>query len=288
LRWVDEWNGISARISGLARAVELFVATLSVQHSDSYGIARTVISEDIKSIYGNLRTFYDAYSQILPKMASTALKAFLESTNVDSDLNSEIPRAQRIISFEAFRVRFEYLIRDFEGEARARIELAFEHLRRSIVVDEDIRNKWLAAFSSHETRCEKLGAVHLLSHGIFAFKVAAGGAATDLVFGDPVDDREDMLRRSARALVLTEWKRVTDVGKALLQATEARTQAAMYGAGVLADIEIKSMRYIVLVAKEDAPPPPDVIVGNMTYRHIWIAVSPSVPSKIAKKSKAGI
>ena len=46
---------------------------------------------------------------------------------------------------------FEYLIRDRELEARTLTELAFEHLGRLLVVDEDTKAKWSKAFDSHET-----------------------------------------------------------------------------------------------------------------------------------------
>ena len=58
----------------------------------------------------------------------------------------------------AFRSEFEYLIRDTEVEARSTTELAFEHLKRQIAVDEDVKKKWKKAFARHETDCEKLGA----------------------------------------------------------------------------------------------------------------------------------
>jgi hypothetical protein len=78
------------------------------------------------------------------------------------------------------------------------------------VVDKNVRAKWQAAWKKsggHETRCEQLGAVHLLSHGIWAFKTSANGA-TDLVYSDPIDRYSTIVRQTARVLVLTEWKRV--------------------------------------------------------------------------------
>jgi hypothetical protein len=71
-----------------------------------------------------------------------------------------------------------------------------------IVVDKNVRAKWQAAWKKsggHETRCEQLGAVHLLSHGIWAFKTSANGA-TDLVYSDPIDRYSTIVRQTARAL----------------------------------------------------------------------------------------
>jgi hypothetical protein len=142
--------------------------------------------------------------------------------------------------------------------------MAFEHLRRQLMVDEDIRKKWQDAFGKHETACEKLGAIHLLSHGIWAFKVIASGGATDLVFGDPVENYAKMMRRTARALVLTEWKLIKRQDEITTKAQQARDQAQIYSGGVLGDAELKRTRYVVLVCQSDLTPPDDTSIGAVT------------------------
>jgi len=181
----------------------------------------------------------------------------------------------------AFRSEFEYLIRDAEAEQKALVELSFEHLSRQIVVDEDVRNKWQKAFDEHETKCEALGAVHLLGHAIWAFNYKAIGGATDLLFGDPIERYSAMARRTARALVLTECKLVKDQKDLTKKAAEARRQTELYTAGLLGDIELKSTRYIVLVTEAQIEPVSDISEGGVTYRHISIPVRPKVPSKSA-------
>jgi hypothetical protein len=188
-----------------------------------------------------------------------------------------------LVPLAAFRSEFDYHLRDAEVEARNAVELAFEHLRRVIAVDEAVRDEWRAAFARHETRCEQLGAVHLLSHGIWAFKVTGAGAATDLVFADPIDTREAIVKRTARALVLTEWKLVRGPDQATARASEAREQAALYSAGILGGPELKQTRYVVLVSDKDVTPPADVAVGSVTYRHVVIPVSAEAPSVVARK-----
>jgi hypothetical protein len=83
---------------------------------------------------------------------------------------------------------------DVQESIRTYSERAFAHLQRSIVADEEIQRKWLCAFGKGEVACEKLGGVDLLSHGIWAFKVDARGARTDLVFQD---SDVDLARSSA-------------------------------------------------------------------------------------------
>jgi hypothetical protein len=115
-------------------------------------------------------------------------------------------RPSRFLHRFIFRARLDFLIRDSEVEARGLAELAFEQLRRSLIADGDLAQKWDRALDERETSVEKLGAIHLLSFGIGAFKIQGLGSATDLVFGDPLVDDRGILQRVARALVLTEWK----------------------------------------------------------------------------------
>jgi len=107
--------------------------------------------------------------------------------------------------------------------------------------------------------------------------VSGAGASTDLVFGEPVDESSEDLT-SADALVLTEWKKAES--GALKIAESARKQADLYSAGILGGLELREYRYIVLVSKKRIKEmPDDVSQGGVTYRHINIAVEPSVPSK---------
>jgi hypothetical protein len=81
----------------------------------------------------------------------------------------------------------------------------------------------------------------------------------------------------ADALVLTEWKRVTDSGSSEKIATQALGQAQRYSRGSLAGFELAGYRYIVLVSEDFLPALPDEREGGVVYRHINIAVSPRTP-----------
>jgi hypothetical protein len=85
--------------------------------------------------------------------------------------------------------------------------------------------------------------VHLLSQGIFAFKVDASGARTDLVFREPPED--SLLTRGVEGLVLTEWK-VATAQNAADRFAEARAQADLYKQGALAGVELTGYRYLGL------------------------------------------
>jgi hypothetical protein len=135
-----------------------------------------------------------------------------------------------------------------------------------------------------ETRCERLGAIHLLAHGIYAFKVDAEGAKTDLVFQDP--PAESNLARSVEGLVLTEWKVVTEQD-ARQKYMEARLQSDLYRDGVLGGIELRGYRYLVGISQRLLPnlPAEEVSDNGITYRYINIVVEPESPSIAARKNK---
>ena len=134
---------------------------------------------------------------------------------------------------------------------RSASELAFVHLQRVIVADEDFRKKWQAAFAKHETHCERLGGVHLLWHGIWAFKADAAGGKTDLVYQEPANTGGIQV---SLGMVLTEWKR--DKGDATAAYKQAKEQAAIYSGGILAGVELASHRNLVVVSKKQINRPP--------------------------------
>lgn len=282
--WLDRWAAISARIAGLVDAGNLMALTLAGSRTDDFGVGKKWIVPELEALKAELQQFATEHCAALPVDAATALKRFLERVGTGSAIEGP-SNIQAIVPFGVFRSEFEYLIRDRELEARTLTELAFEHLARLLAVDGDTRTKWLEAFESHETHCERLGAVHLLSHGIWAFKVSSGGSATDLVYGEPIETQIVSIRRTARALVLTEWKLVRNSDERDAQATAARRQGELYSQGILHDLALRSTRYIVLVSKKQLQPPDDLRENGITYRHIVVPVDPDLPSVAARKSE---
>lgn len=78
----------------------------------------------------------------------------------------------------------------------------------------------------------------------WTFKMSGVGAATDLVFNDPIQAELSAIQRTGRLLVLTEWKRVREERELDEKAAEAVTQAQQYASGVLGALELKRTRYI--------------------------------------------
>jgi hypothetical protein len=249
MNWMDKWRAISTRILSLGEAGNFLIQAFQANEGD-YGSVNMILDE-LRGIGSELRLLYDQHKDQIPPNAAEYLRDRLDRYD---QLVNPLPTApssgkiQSIAPVLMIRAHFEYLIRDTEVEGRNATELAFEHLRRSIVVNSKLRTEWEQAFKDREERCEELGAIHLLSHGIWAFKVTGAGAATDLVYGEPLVPGSNPLRRTARALVLTEWKKVTDGTTVERQSEIARTQARLYSGGILGDVELKRTRYIVLVS----------------------------------------
>ncbi len=158
-------------------------------------------------------------------------------------------------------------------------ERAFLHLQRSIVADPEIQRKWEKAFHEDgEVGCEKLGAAHLLLHGVWAFKADGAHGRTDLIFGEPVESYGGQLHL-AEGLVLTEWKKATEPRHIDSIFGKARQQAEQYVGGVLGGTELAGYRYLIVVSKDWRANPPDQLHQGIVYKHINLAWAPKTPSK---------
>jgi len=285
MTWLEQWRALAARIDGLIRAGEFLTSAFKVNSADVFSVVRKSFFPELTAIAIEIEQLGKVYEKDLPQKALEALKKYIAQDWQGAAENKGVVALQVFAPLAAFRSEFEYLIRDSEVEGRSLVELAFEHLRRQLVVDKEVQKRWQRAFEENETACERLGAVHLLSHGIWAFKVVAPGGATDLVFGDPLEPRSQLVRRTARALVLTEWKLVKNPGEVVTKAQAGRNQAAIYSGGILGDTELKRTRYVVLVCEADLVPLDDVTSGVVTYRHVVLPISPSFPSVTARRRR---
>jgi len=297
MHWLDQWKALAIRIDCLLRAGEYATSAFAVAPNSVGGdyfdkIVGGSLKPEVEAIRSELRALLGAGGEEIPSSATRAAKAYLDG-NWSLDATDAKQAPLKLLPLAVLRGRFDYFVRDSEVEARSLVELTFEHLRRRIAVDELYAEQWQRAFDEGETKCERLGAIHLLGHGIWAFKVRGKGAETDLVFGEPIatdlvygkpiEDEIGVIQRTARTLALTEWKLVRSGGEIESQASQARKQAKLYASGVLQPVELKRTRYVVLVAEDDLSPPANVAAGNATYRHIVVPVKPGTPSQTARK-----
>ncbi len=269
MSFVEQWNAIAARIRSLREGADLYAQFLISHREDTFGVGRELVGES-RSILAVLMNFRQSLNATLPPDAKACLERFLDGrpaqiiTSDDWTIANEV-KPGPVLSF---------LLADTQEIIRARSERAFLHLQRLLAVDTDVQSKWKAAFEKGELSCEKLGGVHLLWHGIFAFKLQAGLDITDLVFQEPIDP--SIVQRGIEGLVLTEWK-VADETNALSRFEQARNQAARYQQGALAGTELAGYRYAVAVSLTELPKalvPEDRAIGRVIYRHINIGIEP--------------
>jgi len=279
MSWRTEWKAISDRIEGLLDAGRIFA---QLQASDSFGAAKFVLLPHARSIYDKIIKYKEIYGQYLPETAIDSITRFKTHHNIfkseDPDLLDMGKLKMFLPCLASFRAEFTYQLSNIQVIAKRITERAFIHLQRLIIADNDMQKRWIEAFKKGETACEKLGAAHLLLHGIWAFKASGKGEQTDLILGEPLRDLSQV-ESTAEALVLTEWKKVSKPEDLDVQAEKAFKQALVYGDSLLAGIELAGYRYLVLVSDDRLELPSDRTENEVVYRYINIPVQPRVPSK---------
>jgi len=282
---ITEWRAISDRIRGFVDATTVFLDANGMQNPDSYGTRRKHLLPAARGIYESVKQFAARHGPALPLTARETLARFSElgqGVLTDTNLDNSEALLAAAATLSGFRAELQFQLADLSALILRTTERAFLHLQRQIVADPDHQRKWQEAFEEGEPACERLGSVHLLQHGIWAFKVSAEGGRTDLVFREPLKDLE-AVADAADALVLTEWKVVNSAGELASKIQEARMQAELYAAGVLGGVELAGYRYLVMVSEDLLHMPEDEDGNDVQYRHRNVAVSPSTPSVVARR-----
>jgi VCBS repeat-containing protein len=247
-----------------------------------------MLRQQCQEVLNALQTFNAQFAAVLPATVKASIDAFVADRRdlITDTSGSPDSRKERVwaalVMLGALETQLSHLLADTQELLRSRADRAFEHLQRSIVVDPDEAKKWRTAFDAGETACEQLGAVRLLAHGIWAFKVNSEGERTDLVYPEPANEANVV--RSADGLVLTEWKKANSGDNAARSFEQARAQGNLYAEGSLAGVELAAYRYAVVVSEGRIVVPQDVTEKGITYRHVNIAVSPEAPSRHARKA----
>lgn len=282
MTWRTEWAALSNQIHGLLEAGHFLFQATRDRKTENQVVFRNVLQPHSELIRDNIQKFLEMYESNISPPAVKCMRNFI-TTYQDLCSNREwtkIVTVQTALTLLAsFRSEVSYHLSDIQAVSLRLTERAFIHLRRSIVADPSIRERWKKAFDGGERDCEKLGAAHLLSHGVWAFKASAKGERTDLIFGEPLRDFTT-IQSVAETLVLTEWKVVRNPAKELKRkAEQAFKQAKRYARGLLAGLELANYRYLVIVSKDNVDMPADLIDDHVDYRYFNIAVDPSPPSR---------
>jgi hypothetical protein len=249
-----------------------------------YYVEYNRLFDQSKEIFGELERFKNDFAIALPPTGKAALDQFCAARAplFRSPVNNQDDRFERIkatlTSLAAINSQVGYLLRGARANILRRTERAFVHLQRMIVADSSARALWNTAFGAGEVACERLGAVHLLSHGIWAFKANAAGAKTDLVLGEPISDFTE-IERAAEGLVLTEWKLAASETEVDGKFQDAKQQASRYAQGALAGFELVGCRFLVVVTQRLVDARHDIDENGTIYRRVSIAVDPQFPSR---------
>jgi hypothetical protein len=282
--WKREWDALSIRIAGIVEAATFLYRTGQVGQNDEAYSTNILIEnceQTAEAVLSLLR-----YKSTLPPKAVDALTRFEKwwrDTNVDKWVSAGgYPVVQAfVVLLASIRSELDHLFADHDEIIRSHVTRAFMHLERSLVVDDGLRARWLAAFEAGETECERLGGVHLLLHGIWAFKANASGERTDLVLGTHLVVDQDVLA-STHGLVVTEWKLVRKGDSPEGKKQEALHQARRYSGGSLGGFVLNSERYLVLVAIEEFAVPKDEIEGDVRYKVVPLFLTRKSPSISAR------
>lgn len=278
MSYVEQWRALSARIDGIT------VAAGALQAQDAHG-AWKFLGATCGETFVAIQQFVATFERTLPPEVVALVKAFADGNRAKVLEGAKTDGAQMkaaVVFLTLLQSEITYYLAGRQEVVRSLTERAFLHLQRVLAVDDRERELWLAAFTgTGETACERLGATRLLYHGIYAFKINAEGARTDLMVPEPVDPSIEA--RGVDGLVLTEWKVAADAAGAARQFETARTQAALYQRGALLGLELAAYRFLVVVTRAPvAAIPADTTQDGVIYRHINIAIEPPVPSVQAR------
>jgi len=283
---LDEWRRIGVRLRGLLEAQQIVYGRDHLAASQEWVIPALLdVIDDVEAFAARHDGRISADICDVVKNGVRSIRKKLAERGMLASVPPHSQATGLIAALLTVEGEVSYLLQDFDNETRPIVERAFLHLQRLLVADDTLRAKWYEAFTKGgETACEKLGAVHLLHHGIYAFKTDAKGGRTDLVLGHRLAI-DPGLRQATSALVLTEWKLAKHAEHVQHKFDEARAQAKLYGDGILAGFELRSYRYMVVVSEEAQAPPEDLIEAATIYRHINIGLSRHTPSKAARKHR---
>ncbi|MBV1881539.1 MAG: hypothetical protein KUG82_07890 [Pseudomonadales bacterium] len=209
----DEWLAIEKLIGDIISICNSYINMRKAEGADNKSVVKRVIFPFYSEISERIIKFKERYSAVLTEEANHRLESFQDETKIVLGAKSSTGEqsASSVLytsaQLQKFKSDFNYLISDLDAVAFRLTERSFLHLQQSICVDDPTRTAWMNAFSNREEKCEKLGAIHLLSHGIYSFKANTENGNTDLVLSEPVTEKTtEFANRTSEGLVLTEGR----------------------------------------------------------------------------------
>ena len=288
-----DWVSLAARIQGHARVAAFLLESASEDPEDLHKAIGAEILPATTDTFRHLNDYLAEFRAALSPGIVKALdgfgarhKEFFEKDSSKGSISSPAQNLRRLRAaaalLESLRVEVDHFISaDEDPVFSERVERALLHLQRQLDIDADgQRSRWKKAFDEKtEVAIERLGGIHLLSHGLYGFKADPGGGRTDLILGTPPDPA--LLERAATPLVLTEWKKVKprdSTNDVTEQFEAARRQLERYKRA-LASLELHSVCFGVIVSTSNAQMLPDeTLASGVRLRWVNIAIEPTRPA----------
>lgn len=286
----EKWKIISLKIDGIKTSSEFLINALKCKTDYGIGLQKHIIKQiketiddisEFKKLMNN-NTDYNSIEAIISLEEFCQERGLYHNDSAMTDDMQIVLMVSLLTRMLLMQNEVSYYLEDHQRKIKNISEKAFLHLQRKIIADPDENKKWKAAIE-REIECEKLGSLHLLWHGIWAFKVNADGERTDLIFNDEVLNIKDSDLGAVSGLVLTEWKVLRSGENATSKFSEARNQARMYTKGSLAGVELAKYRYAIVVSEENIHTPDDILDNNIIWRHINIAINSKSPSERSRR-----
>lgn len=286
--WENEWAAISQDLSAFQEVAQVYL-NLYAQwpKKDQYSQKDSIIAQ-AKRLYDRVRTFSQVNEGFLPATTKQWLDRFVKE--LDSKEVFTHPATTPLVEDVYFPLTIvkaevdKFLPRE-QMAIRSISERAFLHLARLLAVSEPVRMIWKQAFACGEPALERLGAIHLLSHGIWAFKADTIRARTDLILADKGIDLHEV-ERTGTSLVLTEWKRAEPERTMGEARTQALAQTKIYRWGPLAGYELSKRAFLVLVSMRSSQhAQAEFEEEGVVYRCIHLEIEPDAPSVAARKER---
>ncbi|MDP2316535.1 MAG: hypothetical protein Q8P41_26820 [Pseudomonadota bacterium] len=191
-----EWESVFGRARAVIEAVRFHLAS----HTSYYGTGNYLMTEVEKS-RAEIRKIHERRA-LSPKVTSCIERRDGLEWVKPSNAPRDVAHVASLLA--GYTAELEYHLRDHDTVWASQVERAFLHLNHTLFVDKCVRARWSRAFVQREEECEKLGALHLLSHGIWAFKAHGLRERTDLILGTRIVNPSTRARRAVDVLTRTE------------------------------------------------------------------------------------
>ena len=111
-------------------------STFQVNDNDFFDVFGKSLRPELEEVTTEIEGLLKEHQSELPEDAAGVARAYLNGTWYAVNQTVGAANIQILAPIGVFRAQFDYFVRDTEVEMRSLVELAFEHLRRRIAVDE--------------------------------------------------------------------------------------------------------------------------------------------------------